>query len=789
MSKQIITESTPQKRSRLLLKKVLEIDLYASIPCLWRAESPAAKAAFFWALIIGFISHLFIYTGRYFGDHDMGMISVVGQIHGDYMHGHGRWLSAIMTHVNYTYILPLVSGLYVSFFLAAAAFFVCKILKIHSKACAVLVGILMVTFPSISNTNLFLYDTANYHLAALLAVLAVYVTMKYRFGFIAGGLLLMCCLAIYQAMFNVACILCLSVLITAGLDENFHYKDLRNKSIRFFLLGCLGGAFYSLSLVVNERFFGHSLGGYRGMSFEKISNRFLSVKGMANALRITYASYMDSLLGGDRYMLMPQLKFAYILLFALMAMLLAAIIIKRKVYKQFLRLLLLGLFILMIPLAANFSNLIAAGPVSAYMMYAFVFTFILGPILAECVAKNATLIRSILAACIMFVAINWIIVNNVYYLQAWFFNQTTRSATTRIAARVEEQLAYSKSGQIAYFSGIPNEYLTEISNEFTEHGTWRGMPLNSKGYGSYFIHMESDGRFGHEMLVNNLVNLHGVNVSPLQDDALREKIREHILANNVPPWPLEGSVATMEDVIVINFGMADVVYESEGEASVFRARHYMDADPVAQTHEYHWQLFRNGALVHDAVSASNVLYIEPHKAYGAYTAWVTVQNKQTDYAYPLAHSERLLLGVPTGGNAADILPAYLSQIKDDNHIIIISAKDEASTAFTENMAAAFRALGLTESLVDKYRHSYAAIVDGDEVLFEDVSQEQISHGETIGNTQIDVKSAGFDAGDTSAILIDAVEYSPNMRGINIVVYDKVAGAVVDAVNFDTYTAP
>jgi len=780
------------------IKRILAVDLGALLSEWWKNESTAAKCACLSAAIVGFVSHLFIYANRYFGDHDLAMISVLGEYHGDYMHGHGRWLSAIMTHASYYYVLPLFSGIMVAVFSAVAAFAACKTLGMENKLNAAVAGALMATFPSISNINLFLYDSASYHFAVALAAVAVWITLKWRRGFIVAALLLMCSLAIYQAMFNVACALCLFVLIIKAISSDFEWKAFGKTALRFLLMGILAGVLYALSLFLNARLFGNALGGYVDISADNLAGRVLSMGGILSGLKNSYQTYVHILFGGREYMLATQLRLAYILAAALSALMLGAIIVTHKIYRSPPRLIITLLLLLLIPVASNFAAFIDGSHAGLRMAYAFVFVFVFFLALTEQALtewpsterprQTYSLLKSALFCTVIVIGLNWIIVNNVYYLQAWFFNRMTNSVTTRIAARVEPLLAQVSMGQISVFGGIPNEYLTEISNEFTENPQWRSSPLNSTVGGSYFIHMKSGDSWMQELLSENLINLHGVNVGVLQDEALRENIREHILAENMPLWPLEGSVTAIEDVIVINFGIADVVGESEGEAFVFRARHYVGEDLAAQAHEYHWQLFRNGVPVYDAVSAADALYIEPFKAYGAYVAWVTVQNKQTGYAYPRARSERVLLGVPAGGTAADILPAYLAQIKDDNHVIIISAKDEASTAFTENMAAAFRALGLAESLVDKYRHSYVAIIDGDEVLFEDISQEQISHGETVGNTQIEVKSAGFDAGDMSSILIDAVEYSPNMRGLNIVVYDKAAG-VVDAVNFDTYAVP
>ena len=772
--------NTIKNKSIAALRAALSIDIFKLMPQWWRGESKAAKTAFYAALIIGFISHLFIYTNRYFGDHDVGMIAKHGPSHGS-----GRWLSIIMTNVNYGYILPLVSGIYVTFFLAVSAFLICKLIDINKTANAVLLAALLTTFPSISNINVFLLDSANYHFATMLAVIAVYVTMKLRFGFLVGGILSMCVLAIYQPMFNVTITLCLLVLISQTLRNDTNWKAFRGSVLRFFLMGGLSGALYVLSLFMNTHLNNRSLSGYRGMDLGRIGSMFFSLPGLVTAIKRCYQSYVNGLFDlTTTYMLVDPLKYAYIFAMLLAAIFLIIIVIQQKIYKQPSRLFMLGLLVLLIPFSSNFSNFIdLSGSVNMRSIYAFVLIFAFFLALVERV-NIYPLIKSTLLCLLIFIALNWIIVNNVYYLQAWFFNQTSNSISTRVFSRVEEQLAYSKSGQITYFGGIPNEFLKTVSNEFTENPRWRSSPLNSEGYGFYFLGMNWE-----RQLINNLSNLHGINVSFLRDDDTKQAIRQEILDTNMPPWPLEGSVAVIFDVIVINYGIADVIHENNSEEGhAFHARHYQAPELVAHDYEYHWRLFRNGVLVHDGLTDSDRFYIEPLKAYGAYAAWVTVKNVSTGYEYKVAQAEATL-GIPGGGTAADILPAYLAQIKDDNHIIIISAKDEASTAFTEGMAAAFRDLGLSESPQDKYRHSYIAIIDGDDVVFEDISPDLIEHAQGVGDVLIEVESAGFDAGDTSAILIDAVEYSPNMRGLNIVVYDKAAGAVVDAVNFDTYEDP
>ena len=99
----------------------------------------------------------------------------------------------------------------------------------------------------------------------------------------------------------------------------------------------------------------------------------------------------------------------------------------------------------------------------------------------------------------------------------------------------------------------------------------------------------------------------------------------------------------------------------------------------------------------------------------------------------------------------------------------------------------FRQLGIQTDLQGQYRNSFCAVVSPDGV------QESLSsHGPVtlegfIGEAQYSVASAGFDFGAYSSIAIDGVDYSKNLRGMNIVVYDNEQDAVISAVAFDTHS--
>ena len=62
----------------------------------------------------------------------------------------------------------------------------------------------------------------------------------------------------------------------------------------------------------------------------------------------------------------------------------------------------------------------------------------------------------------------------------------------------------------------------------------------------------------------------------------------------------------------------------------------------------------------------------------------------------------------------------------------------------------------------------------------------MAHEGSAGNISYTISSAGYQVGNTSSIIVNGVEYSKNMRGLNIVVYDNQLKQVTDSVAFDTF---
>lgn len=125
-------------------------------------------------------------------------------------------------------------------------------------------------------------------------------------------------------------------------------------------------------------------------------------------------------------------------------------------------------------------------------------------------------------------------------------------------------------------------------------------------------------------------------------------------------------------------------------------------------------------------------------------------------------------------------------------IVMISSSDTpVGPDFTQEAEVGLFKLGLRINLENRFRESYAAIIDNGINIFEEIAsdlREPVEYTCSIDETQISLCGSGFNVpkDHSPSIVINGINYSSGGRGLNFVVYDKAKQTVIDAVNFDTY---
>jgi len=113
----------------------------------------------------------------------------------------------------------------------------------------------------------------------------------------------------------------------------------------------------------------------------------------------------------------------------------------------------------------------------------------------------------------------------------------------------------------------------------------------------------------------------------------------------------------------------------------------------------------------------------------------------------------------------------INQVLDtyNNSTLYLSIKDDASVNMPKTLKDRLIKMGSEKIKELRYRGSYVAVIHENRMIKEKLSNQGAASLE-YGN--VSLTSSGFKYGSQSEILIDSIDYSPNKRGLNIVVQEK-----------------
>ncbi len=129
---------------------------------------------------------------------------------------------------------------------------------------------------------------------------------------------------------------------------------------------------------------------------------------------------------------------------------------------------------------------------------------------------------------------------------------------------------------------------------------------------------------------------------------------------------------------------------------------------------------------------------------------------------------------------------YLQNLKNKNVTVFMAIKDEGTAGLTATLNQDLKDLGIKTNLRGKDHCSYYAVIAQDNIT-EGISNSTISHKDS-SPIQYEIYSSNWYKENYSSIIINGSEYSKNVRGLNITIYDNDNNEVVDTFGIDTYTS-
>lgn len=270
----------------------------------------------------------------------------------------GRWFLMVACGFSSFYTIPWLIGLLGIFFLGLASAALTELLEMDRDWAIVLSSGLLVTFPALASTFAYVFTLDGYMLALFLAVLAVLLTKKYRFGFLGGAVCLAFSLGTYQAYLSFAMVLSLFavLMLFAGRES---LRDKVAGVLRYLLMGVLGGVLYYVILQILLRVQGKELASYQGISGIASGTVAGDGRGLLQSFQRVYTDFLAFSFRGN-VLYQNVISLTAILLLGLTSAVLALFLIhSRKWWKKLLFFVIMLITVAMVPIITNIILLVS----------------------------------------------------------------------------------------------------------------------------------------------------------------------------------------------------------------------------------------------------------------------------------------------------------------------------------------------------------------------------------------------------------------------------------------------
>lgn len=490
------------------------------------------KIAFVSAVIFGLIAHMYMFTNKLPNMDDLLSIDGFGATFKV-----GRWflwiVGAIAYHLDFVYSMPWLNGLVTILLLACCAGIVAVLLDIKGSVANVILGAALVTFPSWTATFFYMFTAPYYALAVFMAVMSVFLTVKYNRGYIIGVPLLGCSMGIYQAYLPFTATLYVILIFMLLFDENKNYTDIIKKSL-FYLVNLAAGVIVyivcmKLSLVITHQ----SLNTYKGLdsmghfSLSRIPEIFHSI--LINFFGVFLNNNLEI-----SYNLIT--KGMYLVLFVVVFLLVIQLI--RNLYKKADYMKVAEAFVLFLVyiLAINSIYIMCSEGIYALMYYSYVFMVIFPLALldrnfVQYGRSKKNCVIEWMVSIVLFCGIgSYCQYANAEYLSIELSLEQAKSYFTTMITQIKSVDGYTDKCKIAFVgSDIQDStlYRNDVMDKFAMSG--RDETIVEAYSREYFIRYYCG--FSPEY----------VSTEQLPEDKISQ----------MPIYPADGSIQKIDDVVVI----------------------------------------------------------------------------------------------------------------------------------------------------------------------------------------------------------------------------------------------
>lgn len=509
--------------------------------------SASERCAFLSAMAMGFFTHGFIFYNKLSYLDDSTYYFSLGATYGS-----GRWALGVIEAIrNYlelqSFSMPVINGVITIFLIAVMAIFLVRMLHIHNKLYAVLLGAYMVVFPAVTSTFAYMFTAPYYFFATLLMVLAVYGVKKSNWGIVPAILMIAFGMGIYQANIGVATATFVAALLCDAKNHGFAENILR--AVRCFVTLVLGIVLYFVLNNVCLNVTGTKLGDYQGISNMAdltVANIF---SGVIKAYKLWPQLTRWEILGISNTSLIRGLYAVTLIVFIILGVMYLYEVYKKK---DIWNTLYTCALVAVVPLSLGVIHIMTASP-GAYVHTLMVYCLIFIPVYPLALLENVEFANlnqvkpqilcwlqniSIVTICLM--TMFYFRLDNTAYLKANYQQENAVAYYTTLFTQIKSAENYSDRMPVLFLGSVDGQDWSVKSPKEFESIQIQGYHTNMNNFISYFANTKFwEIHCGYRFSV------------PRESDI--EKIKEMQYVKKMPCYPNDGAIQVIDDVVVVKF--------------------------------------------------------------------------------------------------------------------------------------------------------------------------------------------------------------------------------------------
>lgn len=502
---------------------------------LYNSILPQWKACFISAVVFGLIAHFYKLT-NFLPNWD----SIVFRYDAQNMLHLGRWFLPVATAFTSFYDLPFINGFIAILFYALGAVCICNALDVKSRVVSAVIGAVVTTFPAVTSTLMYNYVADGYAIAFFLSCFGGMCLVSDRPKYILGTISIVLSVGIYQAYVTVAVMLVLCRLVIDLMYKNADIKSLVRKSTYALAFGAIGMVLYYIVLNGLLALTSTKLLDYQGISSAGVGG--MDIPASLYVIKETLLGYFfDFSFGINTFSIINIVIFSVTLIFYIRDA------IAGGIFRSPLKLLFAVILFVSLPLGGtalafinpfvDYHNLMLMG----YSVYYIVFVLLYEQNVRA--SRNEMAIRRWIVIILSFLLIyNQTIIANVCYHKAQVSYEKSYGLLLRIADRIEQIPEAASCDEVLVAGAVKGSEAYSVN-----------LPPDITGVTDGYIFRADDEVVGQSVLTSALNDHFGKSYRFVSGDRKQALLADERVSK-LPFWPENGSIAVVDDVIVIKLG-------------------------------------------------------------------------------------------------------------------------------------------------------------------------------------------------------------------------------------------